>query len=200
VPALEKPRLWIVAGPNGSGKSTLYGRTDIKDFGRSVWIINPDILTAHIAKREGLALLTANAETLDRIHAWLRISIRTYKTVGVETVLSTAKYRRLVRLAKAHGFEIRLLYVTLRTAEMNIERVRTRVREGGHDVPAGKIVSRREKSFRQLPWFLDQADFALIYDNSSKTPVMIGRKENGVIMLDPAAPTEIKKAVRSLKN
>jgi predicted ABC-type ATPase len=105
--SLEKPRLWIVAGPNGSGKSTLYDRTDIRDFGRSVWIINPDILTAHIAKQERLPLLIAIGETLDRIQAWLRISIRTYKTVGVETVLSTNKYRRLVRSAKAHGFEIR---------------------------------------------------------------------------------------------
>ncbi len=199
MPPLEKPRLWIVAGPNGSGKSTLYGRTDIKDFGRSVWIINPDILTAHIARQERLPLAKANAETLDRIHAWLRISIRTYKTVGVETVLSTPKYRRLVRSAKAHGFEFSLLYVTLRTADLNIERVRARVKAGGHDVPAEKIVSRREKSFKQLPWFLDQADFALIYDNSSREPVAIGRKENGVIVLDPAAPEEIKRAVRSLR-
>ena len=121
--SLEKPRLWIVAGPNGSGKSTLYGRTDIKDFGRSVWIINPDILTAHIAEQEHLPLREANGETLDRIQTWLRISVRTYKTVGVETVLSTTKYRRLVHLAKAHGFEIRLLYVTLKTAKMNIKRV-----------------------------------------------------------------------------
>jgi len=198
--SLEKPRLWIVAGPNGSGKSTLYGRTDIKDFGRSVWIINPDILTAHIAKQEHLPLRSANGETLDRIQAWLRISIRTYKTVGVETVLSTPKYRRLVRLAKAHDFEIRLLYVTLKTATMNIERVRNRVKEGGHDVPVKKIVERRERSFKQLPWFLDQADFALIYDNSGKEPTLVGKKENGVIVLDPLAPSEIKRAVLSLKS
>lgn len=195
---LDKPIFWIVAGPNGSGKSTLYGRTDIKNFGRSVWIINPDILTAYIAKQERLALRPANAETLDRIYSWLKTSIRTYKTVGVETVLSTAKYRRLVRLAKAHGFEIRLLYVTLKTAEMNVERVRKRVKEGGHDVTADKILSRREKSFKQLPWFLEQADFALIFDNSSKEPIPIGWKENGTTVVDPSAPDEIKKAVRSL--
>ncbi|HEX4028577.1 MAG TPA: AAA family ATPase [Rhizomicrobium sp.] len=159
--SLEKPRLWIVAGPNGSGKSTLYGRTDIKDFGRSVWIINPDILTSHIAKRERINLHKANIETLNRIKKWLNISIRTYKTIGVETVLSTSKYRSLVEHAKAHGFEIRLLYVTLRTAGLNIKRVKSRVRKGGHGVPIKKILERRERSFRQLPWFLDQADFAL---------------------------------------
>jgi predicted ABC-type ATPase len=46
---LQAPKLWIVAGPNGSGKSTLYDATDIEGFGRSVWIINPDILAAHIS-------------------------------------------------------------------------------------------------------------------------------------------------------
>lgn len=198
--SLEKPRLWIVAGPNGSGKSTLYGRTDIKDFGRSVWIINPDILTKHIAEQEHLALDTANRETLNRIQKWLRISVRTYKTVGVETVLSTTKYRTLVRLAKSHGFEIRFLYVTLKTASMNIERVRNRVKEGGHNVPTQKIVERRKRSFKQLPWFLDQADFALIYDNSAKEPKLVGKKEDGVIVLDPSAPSEIKTAVLSLKS
>ena len=187
-------------GPNGSGKSTLYGRTDIKDFGRSVWIINPDILTAHIAKQERLPLQRTNGETLDRIQSWLRISVRTYKTVGVETVLSTSKYRRLVHLAKAHGFEIRLLYVTLQTAEMNINRVQNRVKKGGRDVPIAKIIERRERSFKQLPWFLDQADFALIYDNSAKKPKLIGKKENGVIIIDPSAPSDIKKAVLSLKS
>lgn len=195
MPELEKPRLWIVAGPNGSGKTTLYDRTDIEDFGRSVWIINPDLLTAHISRQEGLPLGIANAETLDRINDWLRASVKTYRTIGVETVLSTPKYRPLVRLAQSFGFEIRLLYVTLQTVEMNIARVRDRVRSGGHDVPVEKIRSRRQKSFAQLSWFLKKADFALIYDNSSKTPKLIGRKEKGTIYLDPEAPSEIADAV-----
>jgi predicted ABC-type ATPase len=182
-----------VAGPNGSGKSTLYSRTDIKDFGRSVWIINPDLLTAHISKREKLKLRNANAETLDRIRTWLVASIKAYRTIGVETVLSTPKYRRLVRLAKKLGFEIRLLYVTLQTVELNIERVKSRVREGGHTVPVGKIRSRQKRSYRQLPWFLEQADVALIYDNSSTDPKLIGSKdkENGTISISPDAPPQL---------
>lgn len=109
VRAVEKPKLWIVAGPNGSGKTTLYGRTDIEDFGRSVWIINPDLLTAQIAAKERLTQRKANIETLNRINRWLHASVRAYKTIGVETVLSTPKYRPLVRQAKKLGFEIRLL-------------------------------------------------------------------------------------------
>jgi predicted ABC-type ATPase len=45
---VDRPKFWIVAGPNGSGKSTIYTRAAIKDFNRSVWIINPDLLTARI--------------------------------------------------------------------------------------------------------------------------------------------------------
>lgn len=194
----ETPRLWIVAGPNGSGKSTLYGNTDIEGFGRSVWIINPDILSARLSSQEGLGT-GANAEALNRIEAWLTASVQAHQTVGVETVLSTSKYRVLVKDAKERGFEIRLLYVTLRDADMNVERVRQRVKLGGHDVPENKIRERRERSFAQLPWFLNQADVALIYDNSSASPALVGRKQNNVIEIDPGAPDEIKRAAHAIE-
>jgi predicted ABC-type ATPase len=197
---LEAPRLWIVAGPNGSGKSTLYDATDIEGFGRSVWIINPDILTARLHTQERLPLDKANGEALNRIQAWLDASIQAHQTVGVETVLSTPKYRVLVEQAKARGFEIRLLYVTLRNANLNVQRVRLRVATGGHSVPEDKIRSRRERSFQQLPWFLDQADVALIYDNSGVSPVLVGHKHDDSIQLDPRAPREIKVAVESIRD
>jgi predicted ABC-type ATPase len=197
---LEAPRLWIVAGPNGSGKSTLYDATDIEGFGRSVWIINPDLLTARLREQEGLDAARANGEALDRIAAWLRASIEAHQTVGVETVLSTPKYRELVERAKLRGFEIRLLFVMLRTAELSIERVRMRVAGGGHDVPEDRIRSRRERSFAQLPWFLDRSDVALIYDNSGAAPVLVARKRGEEIELDPAAPSEIRAAVEAIKD
>ena len=103
-PLHEKPVFWIVAGPNGSGKSSLYARTDIEGFGHSVWIINPDALSARIAAQEGLPLRDANGQALDSIWAWLEASIQSYQTVGVETVLSTPKYRVLVERAKRFAF------------------------------------------------------------------------------------------------
>ena len=196
---LEPPRLWIVAGPNGSGKSTLYNESDIEGFGKSVWIINPDVLAAHISQQERLPLLRANALALDRIAAWLRASIRAHQTIGVETVLSTPKYRRYVNLAKQFGFEVRLLYVYLETAGLNVERVRLRVAKGGHAVAEDKIRERRKRSFKQLPWFLDQADFAAIFDNSAAVPRLVAKKEKGVVQIDPSAATEIKAAIDTLK-
>jgi predicted ABC-type ATPase len=188
----ERPTFWIVAGPNGSGKSSLYGNTDIEAFDQSVWIINPDLLTKRIQDVEGLALGEANIQAVTRIEVWLDASISAHQTVGVETVLSTAKYRRLVTAAKQRQFQFRLLYVMLSTPEMNIQRVRLRVIKGGHAVPEDKIRERWHKSLEQLPWFLNEADQAAIYDNSGSVPRLIGQKSNGVTMLDPSAPRPLQ--------
>jgi predicted ABC-type ATPase len=192
---VDRPKLWIVAGPNGSGKSSLYSNGDIEDFGGSVWIINPDLLSARIEQVEKLDLRAANLEAVKRIYSWLEASIAAHQTVGVETVLSTDKYRQLVLSAKARSFEVRLIYVLLRSAELNIERVKMRVAKGGHDVPENKIIERRQRSLAQLPWFLDQADQAWLYDNSDASPRLMGTKNNGVIELDRAALPEIARAV-----
>jgi predicted ABC-type ATPase len=196
------PSLWLIAGPNGSGKSSLYGSqqnaaygdTNVADSAHSFWIINPDLLTLRIQVVERKSLEEANLEAVRRIEAWLLASVDAHQSVGVETVLSTDKYRSLVLKAKERGFEVRLVYVLLRNPELNIKRVQMRVEKGGHDVPADRIVKRWKRSLEQLPWFLDQADWALLFDNSEKLR-LIGRKADGVVILDPAAPDAIKDAV-----
>jgi predicted ABC-type ATPase len=192
----SRPKLWIVAGPNGSGKSTLYDTTLIDDFGRSVWIINPDLLTQRIIDQEKLERDAANRQAVERIMTWLEASLKTHHTVGVETVLSTDKYRALVEAARKGGFEICLIYVMVRSPELNIERVRLRVARGGHDVPREKITARFYRSLAQLPWFLDHADRAYIFDNSGAEPRQVAEKlDDGAIALDPDAPEALRRAL-----
>ncbi|HEX8668055.1 MAG TPA: hypothetical protein VF727_06765, partial [Allosphingosinicella sp.] len=73
--------------------------------------MNPDLLTVRIQQQEGFPPDEANAEAVIRIEAWLDTSLAVHKSVGVETVLSTGKYRPLVRKAKTLGFAIWLVYV-----------------------------------------------------------------------------------------
>lgn len=180
-----------MAGPNGSGKSSFYQTLEFEASARSIWIINPDLLTVRLQQVEGLELLAANLQAVKRIENWLDVSIRAHQTVGVETVLSTDKYCRLVMAAKALQFQLRLTYVILDSPERNIARVRMRVKKGGHAVPEDKIVERYARSLAQLPWFLDQADEAWLYDNSDASPRLIGRKRDGVITLDPKALPQV---------
>jgi predicted ABC-type ATPase len=170
------PRLWIVAGPNGCGKSTAYGRSDVAEIDGSVWIINPDLLTRRLQTAERLDMNVANIEAVTRIEAWLNASIAVHQTIGVETVLSTAKYRPLLRKARRRGFEIRLIYVYVDTLTRQLDRIRVRVAKGGHDVPADKVSARRTRSFAEFPWFFWEADQAWVYDNSGSEPKLVASK------------------------
>ena len=202
----NRPAFWLIAGPNGSGKSSLYGSnsaaiygdTNITDAARSFWIINPDLLTSRIRSVERKTLRAANLEAVRRVEAWLEASITAHQSIGVETVLSTAKYRRLVRAAKQRRFEIRLIYVILNSPELNIKRVQMRVRKGGHGVPQEKIRERWSRSLKQLPWFLIECDWALLFDNSKKLRV-VGRKRRGTIILDPSAPEALRSTVERIR-
>lgn len=161
----------------------------------SVWIINPDLLSKRIEETEGLAQGDANLSAVIRIEAWLTASIETYQTIGVETVLSTAKYRALVDRARERGFEVNLIYVYLDTPELNIERVRTRVEKGGHDVPENRIVSRRLRSFEQFGWFFFEADRADVYNNSGSVPRLVMSKAEGAITSYARMPIEMVTAI-----
>lgn len=190
-----KPRLWIVAGPNGCGKSSAYDRSDVDEFGGSVWIINPDLLTVRIRDVEKLELRDANLASVRRIETWLDASLDAYQTIGVETVLSTDKYRRLVSKAKSLGFEFRLIYVFVHNVAIQLDRIRARVERGGHDVPADKVSERRARSFAQVGWFFDQADSAWVFDNSGAEPELVARKADGKTSISSRLPTDLFQAL-----
>ncbi len=128
---------------------------------------------------------------MQRIEQWLHASIAVHQTIGVETVLSSPKYRRLVEKAHKHGFEVRLIYIYVDSVKRQLERIQYRVAKGGHDVPADKVAARRDRSFEQLEWFFEQADLAWVFDNSLSEPRLVARKEPGQITIQSGVPTEI---------
>lgn len=193
----QKPILWMIAGPNASGKSSFYNRTDIEGWGGSVWIINPDLLTLRLIEEEKLPENKANIEALDRMYKWLEASIDVHQTIGLETVLSSDKYRELVKKAKTKGFEIRMIYIVLKSAEMQVERARIRVKEGGHFVPEQKIIDRRIKSFNQLGWFINHVDQCYIFDNSDGVPDFLAHKSPEGMMFNHKKPEDLIEILKS---
>lgn len=185
----RKPRLWIIAGPNGSGKSTAYGMLKAEETVGSVWIINPDLLAGRIAEHDQIDLAEANRLAVERIEAWLYASVAAHQTVGVETVLSTPKYRRLVETAKANGFSVRMLFVHLDDPDLNVERVKVRVATGGHAVPEDKIRARWSRSFENFAWFLREADTVDVFNNSGAEPRRVLTKTgNSLTIFDEPVP------------
>jgi len=193
----ERPILWIVAGPNGSGKSSFYNRTDIEGWGGTVWIVNPDLLTSTLMETERLSQAAANLAAVQRIEAWLDRSIDVHQTVGVETVLSTGKYRKLVQRARNLGFEVRLIFVFLRDVETQLARIAIRVAEGGHRVPKAKVRSRRSRSIRQLLWFARNVDRVYLFDNSTAEPDLVAAKEPELLRVNwNRLPLDLQRMLR----
>ncbi|MGH8574211.1 MAG: hypothetical protein ACREX8_16790 [Gammaproteobacteria bacterium] len=56
-----------------------------------------------------------------------------------ETTLGANTIPRLLAEAASQGIEVHVWYAGLSSPELHIERVRSRVRKGGHDIPEADI-------------------------------------------------------------
>lgn len=83
-----------------------------------------------------------------------------------ETVMSSADKVDFLHKAQARGYRTYLYFVATDDPEINLARVRQRVREGGHDVPADKVVERYHRSIALLDAAVAAANRAYIFDNS----------------------------------
>jgi len=85
----------------------------------------------------------------------------------VETVMSHPSKLDFMREARQKGFKVYLYYVATSSPEINIGRVATRVKKGGHGVEEEKIVSRYYRSLGYLREAVLLSDRAYLFDNST---------------------------------
>jgi predicted ABC-type ATPase len=156
----SRPRILVFAGPNGSGKSTITKGIPICGI-----YVNADEI-----KRVSHCTDLEAAQEADEIR---RMLLDTRKDFTFETVLSTDRNLDLLRQAKTLGYEIQAVFVLTNDPGINVERVKSRVKAGGHDVPAEKIVSRYERSLRNLSQLVRIADHTRVIDNSDREPHLI---------------------------
>src|SRR5712671_2465113 len=131
-----RPRLIVIAGPNGSGKTSLTRSLQKRgyDFGA---YINPDDTAATLEGSYEDRVRRAQALTTQ----WRQEAIVARKNFSYETVFSHPSKLGELEAARATGFEITLLFVGIDNPDINVERVRTRVQLGGHDVPEDRVVA-----------------------------------------------------------
>lgn len=84
-----------------------------------------------------------------------------------ETVFSHPSKLALMRRAMEAGYKVYLYFIATNSAEINVDRVRIRVANGGHDVPREKVVERYGRSLKQLLPAIDLCYHAFVFDNST---------------------------------
>jgi predicted ABC-type ATPase len=100
-----------------------------------------------------------------------------------ETVMSHSSKLDFIRLAKNGGYRVYLYFVSLEDPILNIARVEARVKQGGHDVPADKIVGRYERTMNYLLDAIRLVDRAYLFDNSSVKLKLFAISQNDEISL-----------------
>ena len=103
------------------------------------------------------------------------------KSFAFESTLSARSFAPWLKRLKSKGYRVHIVFLFLPDLRLAIERVKQRVRVGGHDVPI-PIIRRRYyagvKNFFDL--YRPLADRWRIYDNSGLTPrlVAIGKGDS----------------------
>ena len=159
----QQPEIIVFAGPNGSGKSTF---TEL--LKPPVDYINADEIKKNLKCDDLTAAKLAEKQREDHL--------KNKEDFCFETVLSTPRNLNLLRRAKKLGYFIRCYYVLTVDPYINVYRVKSRVAEGGHDVPVEKIIERYDKALAQVCDVVEIADICHIYDNSTEQPFRIFKK------------------------
>ena len=179
----RRPNLYIIAGPNGAGKTT-FARKFLPDYAKCLEFVNVDLIASGLAPFDPeRAALKAGRIMLEQIHSLAERGVE----FGFETTLSGRTYVKLLREMKKRGYLIHIFFLWINDVELALERIRLRVRNGGHAIPEATVRRRFGRSLANfLRVYKPLADSWTIFDNSGDVPKMIAFEEAGRIeILDP---------------
>ena len=127
--------IYIIAGPNGAGKTTV-SYTILPEIFNCDEFVNADEIAKGLSPFNPDAIaIKSGRMMLQRINDLLANN----KSFALETTLATKSYTSLIRKAKSKGYTITLLFLSLDSIELAINRVSIRVKEGGHHIPTDVI-------------------------------------------------------------
>ena len=84
----------------------------------------------------------------------------------------------LIRHLKKRAYEVHLFFLWIPTVRLALTRVRTRILQGGHDVPESVVRRRFDRSIRNfLQHYRAPGDSWMLLDNSGTPPILIAFEE-----------------------
>lgn len=120
------PTIYLIAGPNGVGKTT-FAREFLPREVKCLRFMNADEVARGLSP---FAPETAGLRAGRVLIGEIREALATRVSFGWESTLSGRGHVRLLKQARALGYEVELHYLSVPTVRLCIERVAQRVREG----------------------------------------------------------------------
>jgi predicted ABC-type ATPase len=164
------PRCIIIAGPNGSGKTTFAREFLLREVG-VIHFVNADLIASGLSPlRPELAARQAGRLVLREL---TRLA-NARKNFAFESTLSGRTYLRLLKKWKSAGYRIEIVFLSLPSVHLALQRIAGRVRQGGHDVPKSDVMRRFDRSWRNFhALYRPLVDGWALYDNSGSAPQLL---------------------------
>ncbi len=172
--------LYIIAGCNGAGKTTA-SYTVLPEILQCKEFINADEIAKGLSpfNPEQVAI-QAGRLMLTRINRL----IQTETDFAFETTLASKSFLKTIEKAKKKGYFITLIFFWLVSPELAIERVKIRVKEGGHNIPQEVIVRRYYAGLNNFfNLYTNKVDYWMFFDNSNMISKIIAEGNNENILI-----------------
>ena len=168
-------KILIIAGPNGAGKTT-FAREFLPNEADLPTFINADLIAVGLSPfRPEAAAVQAGRLMLETIAD----HVRRRQSFAFETTLSGLSYARMIPEWRALGYEVKLFFIRLDTPEAAVRRVRGRVSDGGHNVPAEDVRRRFDRgleNFEEI--YKPLVDGWALYNGSVSPPALLEEFRN----------------------
>jgi len=168
------PTLYIIAGCNGAGKTTA-SNTILPTILSCKEFINADSIAA------GLSPFDAEKYAFEAGRLMLR---RIDQMIGekvnfaIETTLSSKSYLVRITRARLEGYRVVILFFWLNSKSLAIRRVKSRVSNGGHNIPNDVIKRRYDRGLKNFfDLYIAKSDYWSFFDNSNGIVEMIADGE-----------------------
>ena len=169
----DQPTMIVIGGPNGAGKTTIALEllpTLPRYFGISeqVPFLNADRAAAEQTDcSPSVAMRRGGEATLRHLASCLA----NRQSFVYESTLSGRSFARSIRKAKSNGYNCVGVFVWIASAAQSVERVASRVGEGGHNVPVDAIRRRYDRVIRNFfDLYCHLFDEWTLFDNSGPIP------------------------------
>jgi predicted ABC-type ATPase len=176
---IERPIVLVLAGPNGAGKSTLAPvllreNLSVRDY------VNADTIA------QGLSAFASEEQAFraGRIMlARLKDFAEEGRSFAFESTLATRSYAPWLRQLVADRYDLKVVFLWLRSPELAVARVKARFSAGGHAVEESVVRRRYARGIKNFQTLYSPiaAQWSVLDNSSTNPPELLARGSMGTV-------------------